>query len=491
MFAFRVSALCLFVLANVFPTYADTKIVITDATYIMGDGETPYFAEVMALHKAKQSALEEAGTYVQSYTRSLNQDLSRDEILILTGGVIDVEVLEKSRTLVAEGLRVYTKIRATVTTDKMLELTRRIKEQDVVHEYRQLQAKYGRLGNELETLKQRAASTSPGAGRDVVLDRIEADAKALAQVQRQEGDLFQRLVSGRRLIAGVRRDKEIIDDLLQTIRTSGFHMNVGDIRAVATEGINERVVVKVPITIQITNALYEAVDQAAKLLDGVVRDNVNVWFEHDTGDPQALRIGEVSRSDATVTLVRLGRYFETASVFQGKIMGLAVLVTFEGTRMLSGKNGRPHNHEPFRCYLGGKSSWQGMGSLEHEHITLGYSDEDWYPLRRIFPVAEVFGNPPLYPNPRIDNGWFDKTHVCREAEAIRKRCQTHEPPVTVNSQHDLSARDGYVAIVQDEARFVATKEFHQDIVSEMTGVSVQVVPDDELPVHLLHCGLAS
>jgi hypothetical protein len=47
-----------------------------------------------------------------------------------------------------------------------------------------------------------------------------------------------------------------------------------------------------------------------------------------------------------------------------------------------------------------------------------------------------------------------------------------------------------VAIVQDDVSFVATKEFHQDIVSEMTGVSVQVVPDDELPGYILHCGLA-
>jgi hypothetical protein len=488
MFAFRVASLCIFLLAGVSPAYADTKILTSEASYIMGDGETPSFAEVMALQKAKQLALEEAGTYVQSYTMSLNQDLNRDEILTLAGGVMHVEVLEKSRTLVAEGLRVYTKIRATVTTDKVVELARRIKGQDVVHEYRQLQMEHVRLSRELENLKQRVARTSPGAERDVVLDRIEAEANAFVRVQRQEADLFQGLVSGQRLITGVRRDKEIIDDLLQTIRTSGFHVNVGDIRAVAVAGKNERVAVKVPITIRISHALYEAVHQAVKLLDGVVRGDVKVWFPHDIGDPQLLRIGGVARSEATVTLVRLARYLETASFFQEKIMDLAMLVTFEGTKMLSGQEGRLHNREPFRCYLGGKSSWQGMGSLEH--IMLGYSDEDWYPLRRIFPVAEVFGNPPLYPNPRIDNGWFDKTLACRNAEATGHGCRIGEPPIAVNDRQDLPTRDGYVAIVQDDVSFVATKEFHQDIVSEMTGVSVQVVPDDELPGYILHCGLA-
>ena len=66
MFAYRLAALCILILVSVSPVYALTKILTAEATYIMGDGETPSFAEAMALQKAKQSALEEAGTYVQS-----------------------------------------------------------------------------------------------------------------------------------------------------------------------------------------------------------------------------------------------------------------------------------------------------------------------------------------------------------------------------------------------------------------------------------------
>ena len=81
MFLFHVASLCVFLLASFSPVYADTKTLTADASYIMGDGETPSFAEAMALQKAKQSALEEAGTYVQSYTRSVNliTDLIRDD----------------------------------------------------------------------------------------------------------------------------------------------------------------------------------------------------------------------------------------------------------------------------------------------------------------------------------------------------------------------------------------------------------------------------
>ena len=98
---------------------AEPRAILAEATYIMGDGETPDFAEAGALQKAKQAALEEAGTYVQSYTKVQNLDLTTEEIQTIAGGVLHVEVLEKTRTLVTDGFRVYSKIRATVTTDKI------------------------------------------------------------------------------------------------------------------------------------------------------------------------------------------------------------------------------------------------------------------------------------------------------------------------------------------------------------------------------------
>ena len=62
-----VLALCLPALVQ-----AETKTIVSEATYVMGDGETPSFAEAMVLQKANQAALENAGTYVESYTHVRN-----------------------------------------------------------------------------------------------------------------------------------------------------------------------------------------------------------------------------------------------------------------------------------------------------------------------------------------------------------------------------------------------------------------------------------
>jgi hypothetical protein len=52
----------LIILIIPFLAHAETKVLTTEANYTMGVGETPSFAEAMVLQKAKQIALEQAGT---------------------------------------------------------------------------------------------------------------------------------------------------------------------------------------------------------------------------------------------------------------------------------------------------------------------------------------------------------------------------------------------------------------------------------------------
>src|SRR3989338_8149258 len=61
-------------------TFAEVKEIISEGTYNMGDGETPSVAESRALLQAKRLALEQAGTYVESYTKVENLQLTKDEL---------------------------------------------------------------------------------------------------------------------------------------------------------------------------------------------------------------------------------------------------------------------------------------------------------------------------------------------------------------------------------------------------------------------------
>src|SRR3990167_1116065 len=127
-----------------FPSFvvAETKEIISEGTYNMGDGETPTVAESRALLQAKRTALEEAGTYVESYSKVKDLKLTEDEIKVLASGLMEVEILDKKRTVIADGFHFWIKIKARVQTEKMEEMAKRVKEKDVIEDYKRIQEAY-------------------------------------------------------------------------------------------------------------------------------------------------------------------------------------------------------------------------------------------------------------------------------------------------------------------------------------------------------------
>jgi tetratricopeptide (TPR) repeat protein len=152
------------------------KTIVTESTYNMGDNETPLIAEARALAQAKRMALEQAGVYVQSYTRVRDSDLTTDEIEAATAGFMEVEVLEKKRTIVSEGVQVYLKTRCTIRLDRADTLLRRLVETSSIQRnalaesQQRLQQDQTRIAQEVENLKGQLARSSAGAKDQLALD---------------------------------------------------------------------------------------------------------------------------------------------------------------------------------------------------------------------------------------------------------------------------------------------------------------------------------
>src|SRR3989304_916764 len=136
---------------------AETKEIISEGTYNMGDGETPSVAESRALLQAKRTALEQAGTYVESYTKVKNLQLTEDEIKVLSSGIMEVEFLDKKRTVVGDGIHFWVQIKAKVNPDKIEEMAKRVKERAVVEDYKNIQEAYDTSQKDIEELKKQLA----------------------------------------------------------------------------------------------------------------------------------------------------------------------------------------------------------------------------------------------------------------------------------------------------------------------------------------------
>ncbi len=204
-------ACLLFLLSSVPPVHAQPETITTEAFYIMGDSETPTFAEAMVLQKAKQMALKEAVAHVERYTKTRNLDLTSEEGQVIAGGSLRMETLEKHRKLEGDGLRFSVKIKAVVTVDKMEEMAKRIKVKALMQEYKKLQGDYARFTAEVETLKESLASPRMSAPeREAAQDRLREQEKALANIQKRENTFYARLLTGKDLHAKV--EQQLADE---------------------------------------------------------------------------------------------------------------------------------------------------------------------------------------------------------------------------------------------------------------------------------------
>ena len=156
---------------------AEIKVIISEGTYNMGDGETPTVAENRAVIAAKRIALEQAGTYVESCSTVENLKLTKDEIQVLAAGIMEVNLVDKKRTVIGDGIHFWVKIKAKVTTDKIAELAKRVKDKKLVDDYKQIKEVYDRSQKEIERLKKELAAAKDENAKRRIGEKVAEDEK--------------------------------------------------------------------------------------------------------------------------------------------------------------------------------------------------------------------------------------------------------------------------------------------------------------------------
>lgn len=140
---------------------AASQEVDADGIYTLGDGldESIGAAKVRARQEAMRMASEKAGTYVESYTKTINSELSEDEVSTLASTIL--QIVEETYTtddMGGQGVRICCHIRATVdsvTIDKALENRQQNnpKWEAMVQQNKRLQDDLSNIQKEYEALK--------------------------------------------------------------------------------------------------------------------------------------------------------------------------------------------------------------------------------------------------------------------------------------------------------------------------------------------------
>ena len=138
--------------------FAASETFSASGEYLMSDYDTPEIAEEIALDFAKQNAAEQAGIYLESYSRSIDSQI--DELEIKTVASSKVEVLDKNITRQNQaGGRILLRanIRATVDTselDNFLAQTRQERQQ-AIQRYKALQEMNNKIKQDIDEFQSK------------------------------------------------------------------------------------------------------------------------------------------------------------------------------------------------------------------------------------------------------------------------------------------------------------------------------------------------
>lgn len=204
--------------------FAEIKEVISEGQYDMGDGETPSVAESRALLNAKRMALEQAGTYVESYSKVKNFQLVEDEVKVLTAGTVEVTILDKKRTIVGAAIGFWVKIRARVKLDQMEAMARIVKDRSIVEDFKKIQQEYDQNQKEIDKLRKALVVAQGEVARKELETRIAAEERLF-----QANERFER---GLRHTIG-REDDQAIEAYTQAIALNPDYLEAYNYRGFA------------------------------------------------------------------------------------------------------------------------------------------------------------------------------------------------------------------------------------------------------------------
>lgn len=164
-------------LAATLPGLADAEIVQVQGTgqYTMSKYETIDVAQQRALKEAERQAVEQAGVYIESYTKTKDLQVVADEITAVASNILKIQDKKFENSLDQAGnITVIASIQASVDTDAAVQGLSRGDVGEITDKYNKLQAEYEAQAAELRALKDKMNTAASPQDEQAIQAEVQA-----------------------------------------------------------------------------------------------------------------------------------------------------------------------------------------------------------------------------------------------------------------------------------------------------------------------------
>ena len=147
--------------------------IVAEGEYVMGDGETMAVCEQRAFDNARRAAIEQAGVYVESYSVTNKLQLTKDEVNVISSGLVQATVVDKKRTIESNGaVRLWCKVKCVIQMDSINDMKTRLGDKKIVDQYHDLQESKNSLDKEIADLRIQLQQAKDDAARQKAEEEI-------------------------------------------------------------------------------------------------------------------------------------------------------------------------------------------------------------------------------------------------------------------------------------------------------------------------------
>ncbi len=165
VFVFSIFISCFILSAAV--VSAETKTFIKEYTYQAGDEDSKNSCRVISLREVKRLLLEELGTYLESETEVKNFQITKDQIVTLTAGIVQTELIEEKWN--TENLKYWLKAKISANPQDVTKAIDTLRQDRTkVKELEELRKKSEELLKENERLTKELKTAKDDARKEAV-----------------------------------------------------------------------------------------------------------------------------------------------------------------------------------------------------------------------------------------------------------------------------------------------------------------------------------
>lgn len=131
--------------------YAETKTFIKEYTYQASEDDSRNSSRTLALREVKRLLLEELGTYLESVTEVQNFQLTKDQIITLTAGIVQTQIVDEKW----DGHAYWLKLKITADSGNVIKSIDALrKDRQKTKELEDVRKRSDELSREVERLRK-------------------------------------------------------------------------------------------------------------------------------------------------------------------------------------------------------------------------------------------------------------------------------------------------------------------------------------------------